>query len=105
MTDSPTPWPICFRALTAAALIVTLVILAGCNTTQREVIDPQIVEVPPSLLECAPEPRLTAALAEKLRTGAASAADVAVFVNRLAASGADCRAKLAAVRRFLDDVR
>lgn len=99
-----TPWPTCMRATAVFAVILAVLMLAGCQTTKEIVVSKVVerkLEVPQSLLQCAPEPRLTAALAAKLRAGGDSAADVARFVNQLAAAGADCRAKLDVVRKLL----
>jgi hypothetical protein len=91
------PWPVCMRALVAMGAVLALALLAGCATPKERVVEkvvPQRVEIPASLLACAPEPVIRQALK--------SQREVALFVNRLAEAGADCRTKLAAVRRIVD---
>jgi hypothetical protein len=88
-------------------MLVSVLVLsgAGCQHTQPTVVVPEIrerkIEVPKSILECAPEPRLTADLIEKLRALDPAGDGVSLFINQLAAAGADCRAKLKAVKRYL----
>lgn len=90
-------WPICFRALAVAAAVFALAVLVGCATPKERIVErvvPQRVEIPASLLACAPEP--------VIRQARKTQRDVALFVNRLAEAGADCRTKLAAVQRIID---
>lgn len=95
------PW------LTIPPVLVAVLVLsgAGCQHTPEVRVVPQIVErkieVPTPLMECAPEPRLSAELVRKLRTMDDSGIDASLFVNQLAAAGADCRAKLKAVKKLL----
>lgn len=86
------------RIQTAAAIAVILLLTAGCATTQPQVVEKVVerkVEVPPSLLECMPEPQ-----AKEVWK---SQRDVALFMERLALAGADCRTRLAKVKRLLAD--
>ena len=104
--EKRSPWPVCIRASLALAVIISMLALAGCQSTPKERIVPQIVErrieVPASLLTCKPEPRLSAALAAKLHAMQDAGKDVAIFINELALAGQDCRSKLAAVRRLVE---
>jgi len=94
---SRSPWPCCLRTTAAFAVVLAVLMLAGCQST-KEVIVPKIeerrIEVPASLLSCMPEPVAA--------RGWATQRDVALFMVKLAEAGADCRAKLAAVRRLLE---
>lgn len=88
-------WSTCFRAVAVFAMILAVLVLAGCQTPRERIVErviPQRVEIPESLLRCAPEPVIRQALKTQR--------DVALFVNRLAEAGADCRAKLEAVRKL-----
>jgi len=89
------PWPICFRMLALMAILAGFAALSACTWRPQEprVVE-RLVEVPPSLLQCSPEPRL--------REAVRSQRDVALFIERLAAAGADCRTRLAAVRRLVE---
>jgi len=84
----------------AMAVMVAVLFLsgAGCQTTQPQVVEKVVerkVEVPPSLLECMPEPQ-----AKEVWK---SQRDVALFMERLALAGADCRTRLAKVKKLLAD--
>ena len=103
------PWPTCGRAVTVFAVILAFVVLSGFTgcTTTRDVVVPKIVErepirIPASLRTCKGEPRLNAALADKLRKDEDAGVDTSLFINELAAAGGDCRAKLAAVIRYVE---
>lgn len=88
-------WSTCFRALAVIAMVLVGLVLAGCQTPKERVVErvvPQRIEIPDSLLKCAPEPVIRKALRTQR--------EVALFVNRLAEAGADCRAKLEAVRKL-----
>ena len=95
MTASP--WPVTMRAITVFALVLAVVLLAGCQTA-KPVIVPKVeerrIEVPASLLSCMPEPVAA--------RGWATQRDVGLFMVRLAEAGADCRAKLAVIRRLIE---
>lgn len=92
-----TVWTSRLGTVMSFAVIIAVVALAGCSTT-RSVIVPQvetrIVEVPPSLLRCMPEPQA--------RDAWRTQRDVALFLIRLAEAGEDCRLKLEAVRKLLE---
>ena len=91
------PWPTCFRATAVFAVILGVLVLAGCQTTEPRIVTKVVdrrIEIPASLLRCLPEP--VAKEAWKLSS------DAALFMNRLADAGQDCRSKLAAVKRLLD---
>ena len=93
------PWPITFRMLAFVALLAAFAALSACSwRTPEPLVVERVVEVPlevpPSLLQCSPEPRLR----EAVRTQR----DVALFIERLAQAGADCRTRLAAVRRLVE---
>lgn len=88
-------WSVFFRAVTVVAMVLAVLVLAGCQTPRERIVErvvPQRIEIPESLLKCAPEP----VIRQALRTQR----EVALFVNRLAEAGADCRAKLEAVRKL-----
>lgn len=80
------PWPTCFRATAAFAVVLLVLALAGCQTTSTA--------VPASLLRCMPEPQAR----EAWRTQR----DVALFLIEVAEAGEDCRLKLEAVRKLLE---
>lgn len=92
-----TPWPTCLRATAVFAAVLALLVLSGCQTTEPRIVTKVVerrIEIPPQLLKCLPEP--VAKETWKLSS------DAALFMNRLADAGQDCRSKLAAVRRLLD---
>lgn len=99
-------WQTRLSTAAAFAVILCVLILAGCQTAPKERIVTKVVErrveVPPSLLACAAEPRISMALAVKLRAMEDAGADVAMFTNQLAQAGQDCRSKLAAVKRLIE---
>jgi hypothetical protein len=83
-----------------AGVLVAVLFLsgAGCQTTQPQVVEKVVerkVEIPASLLECMPEPQ-----AKEVWK---SQRDVALFMEKLALAGADCRTRLAKVKRLLAD--
>lgn len=77
-----------------AAVIAGLVV-AGCTATPDLPPAPIVVRIAPpvELLHCADQPEPGAIRSQR---------DVARYVLRLAEAGDDCRAKLTAVRRFID---
>jgi hypothetical protein len=84
----------------AAIVLILLMAAAGCTTTTQkptivEKIVERKVEIPPSLLECMPEPKAQEVWAMQR--------DVALFMEKLALAGADCRTRLAKVRKLLAD--
>lgn len=94
--DRTSPWPSRLTTAMAFAVIIAVLALAGCATTERVVprIETRTVEVPPSLLRCMPEPQARAAWA--------SQRDVALFLIKLAEAGEDCRLRLEAIRKLLE---
>ncbi len=90
-------WDVCGKTCTAAAFLVILAILAGCQHLEPKVITPvqvQRVEVPRSLLTCSSEPvygRMVVSMKDLMK-----------FSDQLARAGADCRSKLDAVRRIME---
>jgi len=98
MDDRPAPWPTGLRASLAVAAVIGLVLLAGCATTAERIvprIETRAVEVPPSLLRCMPEPQAKAAWKTQR--------DVALFLIKLAEAGEDCRVRLEAVRKLIEN--
>jgi hypothetical protein len=81
------------------AAIILALSLTACATPQepveRIVRIPQPISPPAVLLRCQSAP--------KAPGGAYTQADVAEFILDLSEAGADCRGKLAAVRRYVDD--
>jgi len=78
-----------FRSLLVASLLLAAaIVLSGCSATLRST-------VPPSLLECEPQPVSPAGNPK------ATDRDAALYVVDLAAAGEDCRSKLASVRRIV----
>lgn len=80
----------------AAFAVLGVLLLAGCQHTEPTVVPHVVerkVEVPSSLLECMPEPK-----AKKVWT---TQRDVALYLERLALAGADCRTRLAKVKKLL----
>lgn len=81
------------------AILAGLAALSACSCRPQEprVVVERLVEipleVPPSLLQCTPKPRLAQAVR--------SQRNVALFIERLAAAAADCRTRLTAVRRLV----
>ncbi|MBP0439917.1 hypothetical protein [Tianweitania sediminis] len=57
-------------------------------------VETRTLEVPPSLLQCMPEPQARAAWRTQR--------DVALFLIELAEAGEDCRVKLDAVRKVME---
>lgn len=93
---NPSQWPTCFRALAVAGILLAVVAMSGCQTTKEIVVDKVVerkVEVPNSLLTCSAEPVAGSTWI--------SQRDVAQYLVKLAAAGEDCRMKLAAVRRLV----
>ena len=90
-------WGVCGRVCTAFAFIMVIAILAGCQTTEPRVITQvqlQKIEVPRSLLSCSAEPVYGSVTV--------SVKDLMKFADQLARAGADCRAKLDAVKRIVE---
>lgn len=90
-------WNVFGKAMTAAAFIMILAILTGCNTTEPRVITQvqvQKIEVPRSLLTCSAEP--------VYGTTTVTVKDLMKFADQLARAGADCRSKLDAVKRIVE---
>ena len=90
------PWPICFRAICVALIIMAIIVMTGCQSTKEIVVEKVVerkVEVPNSLLTCSAEP-VTGSIWMSQR-------DVAQYLVRLAAAGEDCRSKLMAVRKIV----
>jgi len=85
------------RVMTAAAFIMVIAVLAGCQHQEPRVITQvqvQEIEVPRSLLTCSAEPiygSLTVMVKDLMRS-----------VDQLARAGADCRSKLDAVKRIVE---
>lgn len=90
-------WGVTRKAMTAAAFVMALAILTGCRTTEPRVITQvqvQRMEVPKSLLTCSTEPvygSVTVSVKELMK-----------FADQFAKAGADCRAKLDAVKRIVE---
>lgn len=77
--------------------VLGILMLAGCATAPGRIVtkvETRTVEVPPSLLRCMQEPQAK----ETWRTQR----DVALFLIRVAEAGEDCRLKLEAVRKLLE---
>jgi len=95
MSDIKRPFP--YGILLVGAAFVILAILAGCQTTKPAIITQVVerqIEVPKSLLTCSKEPVAgTVWVTQK---------DIGKFMIRLAEAGEDCRTKLAAVARLVD---
>lgn len=91
-----TMWPSRLGTILSFGVIVAVVALAGCTTTERVIpkVETRTLEVPPSLLRCMPEPQA--------RDAWRTQRDVALFLIRLAEAGEDCRLKLEAVRKLLE---
>ena len=92
-----TPWPTCLKATAVFAAILAVLMLASCATTEPRIVTKVVerrIEIPPQLLKCLPEPG--AKEAWKLSS------DAALFMNRLADAGQDCRSKLAPVKRLIE---
>jgi hypothetical protein len=80
-----------------AAFVMVIAILTGCQTTEPKVITQvqvQRIEVPRSLLTCSSEPVYGSVTV--------SVKDLMKFADQLAKAGADCRAKLDAVKRIVE---
>lgn len=85
------------KAATVAAFVMVIAILTGCQTTEPKVITQvqvQRIEVPRSLLTCSSEPVYGSVTV--------SVKDLMKFADQLAKAGADCRAKLDAVKRIVE---
>lgn len=82
----------------ALLLLISAAVLSGCTTTRTvpvvEVRERR-VEVPKSLLTCSVEPVAGSVWVTQR--------DVARYLVKLAEAGEDCRLKLAAVRRLVDE--
>jgi hypothetical protein len=83
--------------MTAAAFVMVIAILAGCQHQEPRVITQvqiQKIEVPRSLLTCSAEPvygSVTVTVKGLMK-----------FADQLARGGADCRRKLDAVKRIVE---
>lgn len=92
------PWPVCFRAVGIAVVVMAVIVMTGCQSVPKEIVVEKVVErkieIPNSLLTCSAEP---VAGSTWLRER-----DVAQYLVKLAAAGEDCRTKLAAVRRLVE---
>ncbi|MBY5684810.1 hypothetical protein HFO32_22060 [Rhizobium leguminosarum] len=89
--------PVVGKVMTAAAFIMVIAILSGCQTTEPRVITQvrvQKIEVPKSLLTCSAEPVYGSVTV--------SVKDLMKFADQLARAGADCRSKLDSVRRIVE---
>lgn len=92
------PWPVCFRAVGIACVLIAVVLMSGCQTTRTVVeVRERKIEVPKSLLTCSSEP-----VAGKTWV---SQKDIGKFMVRLAEAGQDCRLKLAAVRKLVEEAQ
>lgn len=86
------------KLVSVCAISCGAVALAGCQTSKPTVVTKVVerkVEVPRSLRSCSEEP--------VAGTAWVSQRDIARYLVRLAEAGADCRAKLAAVKRIVDE--
>ncbi|MEY9198469.1 hypothetical protein ABIA16_003585 [Sinorhizobium fredii] len=70
------------KMATAACIVFIVMVIASCATT-----------IPDMLLTCKDEPRYTG-------RSNVSAADLLEFTDRVAVAGADCRAKVNAIRKI-----
>lgn len=77
------------RALLAAFLLTSALLLSGCATTSRTVSP----AVPDALLTCAAEPQPP--------TDTSNSRKVAIYIVDLHDAGEDCRSKLGAVKKVL----
>lgn len=70
----------------------------ACTKTAAPIVEVRYQKqaIPPSLLQCADRPPRPAQACQ----GRYCSADIAHFIIDLAASGEDCREKLAAVKRY-----
>lgn len=94
-------WTVFARAVTAAAFIMVIAVLAGCQHHEPRVITKvqvQRIEVPGALLTCAPEPKFQDIKQDRVVKGKA----VMKFADKLALAGEDCRGKLGAVKRIME---
>lgn len=90
-------WTVFWRAITAAVFVIVITVLTGCQTTDQRVITQvqiQKIEVPKSLLTCSSEPVYGSVTV--------SVKDLMKFADQLAKAGADCRAKLDAIKRIVE---
>lgn len=92
------PWPVCFRALGIAVVVMAVIVMSGCQSVPKEIVVEKVVErkieIPNSLLTCSAEPVAGSTWIRER--------DVAQYLAKLAAAGEDCRTKLAAVRRIVE---
>ncbi|TAY50924.1 hypothetical protein [Rhizobium leguminosarum] len=72
------------RIATATSFVLIIIMIMSCAST-----------IPPALLVCKDEPRYTG-------RPNVSAADVLEFADKVAIAGADCRARLRAVKKIID---
>ncbi|TAW65453.1 hypothetical protein ELI15_14260 [Rhizobium ruizarguesonis] len=72
------------RIATAASFVFIMVLMVSCAST-----------IPPALLTCRDEPVYSG-------RKNVSAADLLEFTDRVAVAGADCRARLRAVKKIVD---
>ncbi|CAN7257550.1 hypothetical protein LJR098_001056 [Rhizobium sp. LjRoot98] len=70
------------KIATAASMMFIVMVIMSCATT-----------IPSALLTCKDEPRY-------IGRSSVSAADLLEFTDKVAVAGADCRSKLAAVRKI-----
>lgn len=85
------------KTMTAAAFIMIVAILAGCQHQEPRIITQvqlQKIEVPRSLLTCSTEPVYGSVTV--------SVKDLMKFADQLAKAGDDCRSKLDAVKRIVE---
>ncbi|MBY3363733.1 hypothetical protein [Rhizobium laguerreae] len=72
------------KIASAASLVFVLVMIVSCAST-----------IPPALLVCKEEPRYAG-------RPNVSAGDLLEFTDKVAIAGADCRARLRAVKKIID---
>ncbi|MBX5152581.1 hypothetical protein HJB78_16545 [Rhizobium lentis] len=72
------------KIATAASIVFILALIVSCSAT-----------IPPALLVCKEEPTYSG-------RKNVSAADVLEFTDRVAIAGADCRARLKAVKKIVE---
>lgn len=84
------------RAMTAAAFVMIIAMLTGCQTTEPKIITQvQVhrIEVPRSVLTCSSE-RMFGSVTVSVK-------NLMRFADQLAKAGADCRSKLHAVKKIV----